>query len=54
MKLTSLTSISDFLNCADALPRDLRLWARRNLVVARSSEVTPEEKRHTQRAFYHA
>ena len=45
MKLTSLTSISDFLNCAGiTLPENIRLWARRNLAVARSSEVTPEEK----------
>ena len=52
MKLTSLTSISDFLNCAGStLPDNIRLWARRNLVVARSSEVTPEEKRHAQRAL---
>lgn len=52
MKLTSLTSISDYLNCAGiTLPENIRLWARRNLVVARSSEVTPEEKRHAQRAL---
>ena len=52
MKITSLTSISDFLNCAGStLPENIRLWARRNLVVARSSEVTPEEKRHAQRAL---
>lgn len=52
MKLTSLTSISDFLNCAGiTLPENIRLWARRNLVIARSSEVTPEEKRHAQRAL---
>ena len=52
MKVTSLTSISDFLNCAGStLPENIRLWARRNLVVARSSEVTPEEKRHAQRAL---
>ena len=52
MKLTSITSISDFLNCAGmTLPENIRLWARRNLAVARSSEVTPEEKRHAQRAL---
>lgn len=52
MKITSLTSISDFLNCAGiTLPENIRLWARRNLAVARSSEVTPEEKRHAQRAL---
>ena len=52
MKLTSITSISDFLNCAGiTLPENIRLWARRNLAVARSSEVTPEERRHAQRAL---
>ncbi len=52
MKLTSLQSISDFLNCAGrTLPDNIRLWARRNLAVARSHEVTPEERRHAQRAL---
>lgn len=52
MKLTSITSISDFLNCAGiTLPENIRLWARHNLAVARSSEVTPEERRHAQRAL---
>lgn len=52
MKLTSLPSISDFLTCAGrTLPDNIRLWARRNLVVARSHEVTQEEKRHAQRAL---
>ena len=52
MKLTSLQSIVDFMNCAGrTLPDNVRLWARRNLAVARSSEVTAEEKRHAQRAL---
>ena len=52
MKLTSLQSITDFLNCAGrTLPDNIRLWARRNLAVANSSEVTPEERRHAQRAL---
>ena len=33
------------------MPDDVRLWARRNLAVARSHEVTPEERRHAQRAL---
>jgi len=41
MKLTSLQSITD----------NIRLWARRNLAVARSREVSPEERRHAQRAL---
>ena len=52
MKLTSLQSIQDFMNCAGkTLPDNIRLWARRNLSVARSSEVSPEERRHAQRAL---
>ena len=52
MKLTSLQSIKDFLNCAGrTLPDNIRLWARRNLAVAQSHEVTPEERRHAQRAL---
>lgn len=52
MKLTSLQSITDFLTCAGrTLPDNIRQWARRNLAVARSHEVTAEERRHAQRAL---
>ena len=52
MKLTSIQSITDFMTCAGrTLPENIRLWARRNLAVARSHEVTPEERRHAQRAL---
>ncbi len=52
MKLTSLQSITDFMACAGkTLPDNIRLWARRNLAVARSKEVSPEERRHAQRAL---
>ena len=52
MRLTSLQSITDFMTCAGrTLPDNIRLWARRNLAVARSSEVSPEERRHAQRAL---
>lgn len=52
MKLTSRQSISDFLTCAGkTLPGNIRLWARRNLAVVRSQEVSPEERRHAQRAL---
>ena len=52
MKLTSIQSITDYINCAGStLPDNIRLWARRNLAVAKSSEVTPEERRHAQRAL---
>ena len=52
MKLTSIQSISDFVACAGrTLPDNIRLWARRNLAVARSHEVSAEERRHAQRAL---
>lgn len=52
MRLTSLQSITDFMTCAGrTLPDNIRLWARRNLAVARSHEVTAEERRHAQRAL---
>ena len=44
MKLTSIQSITDFMTCAGrTMPDNIRLWARRNLAVARSHEVSPEE-----------
>ena len=52
MRLTSIQSITDFLFCAGkTLPENIRQWARRNLAVARSNEVSPEERRHAQRAL---
>lgn len=52
MKLTSIQSITDFLSCAgNTLPENILLWAKRNLAIARSSEVTPEERRHALRAL---
>lgn len=52
MKLTSIQSITDFVTCAGrTLPDNIRLWARRNLAVARSHEVSAEERRHAQRAL---
>lgn len=52
MKLTSIQSITDFLTCAgNTLPHTILLWAKRNLAIAKSSEVTPEERRHALRAL---
>ena len=47
MKLTSLQSMTDFLDCArSALPANIR-----NLAIAKSSDVSQEEKRHAQHAL---
>lgn len=52
MKLTSMQSITDYLSSAAAtLPANIRSWARRNLAVARSTEVSPDERRHAQHAL---
>ncbi len=52
LKLTSIQSITDFITCAGkTLPENIQLWARRNLAVAKSNEVSPEERRHAQRAL---
>ena len=52
MKITSIQSISDYLTCAgNTLPENIRMWAKRNLAIAKSNEVTPEERRHAQRAL---
>ncbi len=52
MKLTSLQTISDYLTCAgETLPLNIRKWAKRNLAVARSREVGPDERRHALRAL---
>lgn len=52
MKLTSIQSITDYITCAgNTLPENIRMWAKRNLAIAKSSEVTPEERRHAQRAL---
>ena len=52
MKITSIQTITDFIMCAGrTLPDNIQLWARRNLAVAKSHEVSPEERRHAQRAL---
>lgn len=52
MKITSIQSITDFLTCAgNTLPENIRMWAKRNVAIAKSSEVTPEERRHALRTL---
>ena len=52
MKLTSIQSITDFMTCAGrTLPDNIRLWARRNLAVARSHEVSQKNAAMAQRAL---
>lgn len=52
LKLTSLQSMSDYLDVASGtLPSNIRKWARRNLAIAKSEDVTQEERRHAQHAL---
>ena len=52
MKLTSIQSITGFMTCAGrTLPDNIRLWARRNLAVARSMRCPRKKRRHAQRAL---
>ncbi len=54
MKLTSIQSITDFMNCAGkTMPDNIRLWARRNLAVARSHEVSQEERTPCTESTFH-
>ena len=55
MKLTSIQSITDFMTCAGrTLPDNIRLWARRNLAVARSQRsITGRTTPCTACAFYY-
>ena len=48
----NVQSITDFMNCAGrTLPDNIRLGGLRKLAVARSHEVSAEERRHAQRAL---
>lgn len=50
--LSDLTSITTFLKTAsETLPPDISRWAFRNMAMAKSDTLSPEEKRHAQRAL---
>ncbi len=50
--LTSMKRLEDFLACAgDALPANVSSWAHRNVMLIKSGTVSPEERRHAQRAL---
>lgn len=52
MMLTDMASMVDFLNIAgDTLPPDIRSWAHRNIALVKTDTISPEEKRHAQRAL---
>ena len=52
MILSDLGGMSDFLACAgNVLPAGIRKWAKRNLSLARTGNISNEEKMHARRAL---
>ncbi len=50
--LNDMTGMSDFLACAGkVLPSDIRRWAKRNLMLAKTGNISAEEKMHAKRAL---
>ena len=50
--LTDMAAMIDYVNVAeDTLPDNVRNWAHRNIAMSKSKTVSPEEKRHAQRAL---
>ncbi len=50
--ITDLNSMLNFLACAGhTLPENMRAWAERNVATIRSSTISPEERRHAERAL---
>ena len=50
--LRDLNSMLNYLDCARiTLPKNMQSWADRNISVIRSSTITPEERRHAERAL---
>lgn len=52
IRMTDLTSIENFLRTAGStLPENIRRWAHRNVSMVKSHTISPEERRHAQRAL---
>ncbi|HCS67090.1 MAG TPA: ATP-dependent Lon protease, partial [Oribacterium sp.] len=50
--ITDLNSMLNYLACAgQTLPENMRAWAERNVATIRSSTISPEERRHAERAL---
>ncbi len=51
-KITDLLEMENYLFVAGyAMPKNVRTWAAKNLAVTKSNSVSPEERRHAQRAL---
>ena len=50
--LSDMPSMVDFMKTAgDTLPPNIRAWAHRNIAMTNSGTISPDEKRHAQRAL---
>ncbi len=50
--LTDTESMVNYVNCAGGtLPSNIRNWTHRNIAYVRSAAISPEERRHAQRAI---
>ena len=50
--ISDLNSMLNYLACAgQTLPENMRAWAERNVATIRSSTISPEERRHAERAL---
>ncbi len=52
LRMTDITGMENFLKVAsDVLPDNIAVWAKRNLMLARSQSISPDERRHAMRAL---
>lgn len=52
LRMTDLHAMLDYLNCAGrSLPANIRAWAKRNVTLIKTNTISPEERRHAQRAL---
>ena len=52
LRMTDVTGMENFLKVASSvLPDNIAVWAKRNLMMARSQSISPDERRHAMRAL---
>ncbi|MDD6380181.1 MAG: AAA family ATPase [Lachnospiraceae bacterium] len=52
LRMTDVTGMENFLKVASSvLPDNIATWAKRNLMMARSQSISPDERRHAMRAL---
>lgn len=52
IRMSDVTGMENFLKVASSvLPENIAVWAKRNLMMARSQSISPDERRHAMRAL---